>query len=166
MPKVSSRRKYKVYDSLRMALRRSKVENPGKVATLLLETFLERNGHLKADMVVEAKLCDKGKFSIWRDNLQKKKFIYFHYEGPGTPHRPGPKLNEYLNREKLTSSEIVVRSDLNQFPRKDEVPTKQEFQDMKERIEALEKAMKIEIQKNDPPYTDEKMEARLSIVKK
>ena len=162
MSKISSKRKYRVYDSLRMALKRAKVANPGKVATLLLETFLENNGFLKADMAIEAELCEKGKFGIWRDELQKKKFILFQYNGPGTPHRPGSKLNDYLNKEKLASCEIVIKSDLNQFPTKSEVDekfaTKQELEDLRKALEKM-------IEEFDPPYTEEKLEARLSVVK-
>ena len=165
MSRKPPQRKFKVYNSLRMTLSRSKIALPGKVATLLLEVFLEQNGFLKADMAVERGLCKKGEFSLWRDELQKKGFIFFQYEGPGTSHRPGSRLNEYLNKEKLANREIVVREDLNAFPKKDEVPSRQEFEEMKERMAALERAMQKEIEKNDPPFTMEKLQARLEIVK-
>ena len=155
-------RKFKVYNSLRMALGRSKVSKPGYVATLLLEVFLEQNGFLKADMAVERGICKKGEFSLWRDELQKKGFIFFQYEGPGTSHRPGPKLNEYLNKEKLANREIVVREDLEVFAKKQEIEekfvTREEFEKFKKALEKM-------IEDFDPPFTEEKLQARLEVVK-
>ena len=162
MTQKAQNRRYKVYNALNMSLRRAKIPKAGKVATLLLETFLEKNGYLRSDMVVEKGLCKKGEFTVWRDSLQKKGFLFFQYSGPGTAHRPGPKLNEHLNKEKLASCEIVVKSDLNQYPTKSEVEekfaTKQELEDLRKALEKM-------IEEFDPPYTEEKLEARLSMVK-
>ena len=157
--KTSGRQcKFKVYDSLRKSLSRAKVKNSGKVATLLLEVFLEQNGFLKADMAVERGLCKKGEFSLWRDDLQKKGFLFFQYEGPGTSHRPGSKLNEYLNKEKLGSREIVVREDLEVFAKKTDVISRKEFE---KKILELEIAIKNLINRIDPPCTEEKLQAEL-----
>ena len=164
MNKKDVKRKFKVYNALRMALGRSKISQPGKVATLLLEIFLEQNGFLKAAMVVERGLCKKGEFGVWRDYLQKKGFIFFQYDGPGTSHRPGAKLNEYLNKEKLASCEIVVKSDLTQFPKKNEVPSMKEFQALQKDVFELKDVVRKMIEEFEPPYTEEKLEARLSMV--
>ena len=113
-------------------------------------------------MVVERGICKKGEFSLWRDELQKKGFLFFQYEGPGTSHRPGPKLNEYLNKEKLANREIVVREDLEVFAKKADVVSRKEFE---KKILELEIAIKNLINRIDPPCTEEKLQAELQKAK-
>lgn len=157
--------KYKTYNALSLCLKKAGIKKQGTVATLLLDIFLKNDGALKAAHAIEKGLCKKGQFTSWRSKLEAKGFIKFNFiENHRSWYEPGLKLNKYLNREKIEHFELATKSDLNQFPRKEEVPTKQEFEAMKERIEALEKAMQKEIEKDDPPFNPDKLEARLRMV--
>ena len=72
------------WDRLRCALLRNKVLSPGKVSSVLLETFVEQNGKLRVSMCREKGLCLKtGEFYEWRRVLKEKDWLAYEADEEG-----------------------------------------------------------------------------------
>ncbi|MDQ3234285.1 MAG: hypothetical protein M3Q07_20955 [Pseudobdellovibrionaceae bacterium] len=123
--------KYSVYNAVSKKLKADGVEGDGVVATILLETFLERKGVLKAAHVYGKKTKGKkgqpGKiligdevgisFKDWRKNLENLGWIIYDEEFSNrtrrySDHQAGPKLIEYLNAERTRISEFATMDDI------------------------------------------------------
>lgn len=157
---------FKSYHGLLQALHRQKVMNPGIVATTLLEVFIHMNGDMKASFIQGKGLCEPGKFTEWRENLIKKGWLSYTI-GAYSRHQPGPKLIKYINKEKSFSCELASIPDVQNLVSKarEEMATKEELAQVKERVSLLEEAVKNMIEEFDPPVTEEKIQRRLKIVK-
>ena len=149
-------RKFAVYNALEVALRRCKIEKAGATSTLLLETFLEDGGRLKASKVYSRELCEEAHFMVWRKLLiQKEWLVWSESQADKGQYHPGKKLIPYINKEKIAQKEIVT---------KDEVPSKadfntlkQELSDTKNRVTTIEESMKsvyskLKLGEPDPPH--------------
>lgn len=112
-PCKAKERKFRHYNALEVALRRSGMKKAGAVATLLFELFLEDGSRLQSTRVVSHGICDEGCFTKWRDemikggwlvwsNNQSDKGIYF----------AGKLLIPYLNKERMATREIVSRDEV------------------------------------------------------
>lgn len=142
--------KYKVYNALRKRLKVDGIEGEGAVAKILLETFLERSGVLKASHVY-GKKTKKGEklagddvgisFKQWRKKLEDLGWIEYD-EAWATrtkrfsDHKPGYKLLEYINTEKARISELATTDDLRRV--QEEKADRSEVEELKAKIEALE----------------------------
>ena len=134
-----SRFKFRSYNALQLALRRSGVVNSGSVATLLLECFLENGGRLQATKVVCRGICEEGKFSLWREEMVKLDWLLWSAsQADKGIYFPGKRLNHYLNSEKIFSRDLVTRDDI--IPKED-IATKKELESVKNRLSVLEKAI-------------------------
>ena len=188
MSKTSTRRlrvfKYKTSDSLRKSLERSKYikalqkTKKTKIATLnladaLLEVFFDGRGWFGAHTSKEKNLIIGGSatHTDLRKALQDGEYIIVE-ERPTSNGRkpvlilPGKKLSHYINRENKIEGRAVAT--VNQV-----VETNSAVLDNKRRIERLEEeiayimeALKSHIEEFDPPFTEEKREARIRLVKK
>jgi hypothetical protein len=153
---MSAKRTFSSYQQVLMTMKRSNIKDPGVTATLLLETFVHRNGDLRATTVVHKGLCDEGKFIDWRDDLIKKGWLCYSI-GDYSKHTAGPKLVKYINKEKLVQSEIATMADVNVVDRK--------VTALQEEVSHLKKVVTQMIEEFDPPATTEKIEKRLKVVK-
>lgn len=147
-------RKFVVYKSLAEALRRSKVESSGTVATLLLECFVEDRGRLQASKVISRGLCEDGKFSYWRDEMVKHGWLAWNINQIDKgQYTPGKRLISYLNKEKFATKEIATRDEI---VTRDDVPSKEEFEALKDEVSKIKASMKeiyetLELGEPDPP---------------
>ena len=143
--------KFSQYENVRKALSRSGIKNQGAIATILLQTFVERNGKMKAEDVYAKKLCAPGKFKEWRKTLINKDWIIFELEDQKfSRYRPGRKLIPYLNREKLENQEIATKDDINRVA--------DTTDKIEHRLSALEKVVAGMMAKYDPPVTKDKLD--------
>ena len=147
-------RKFSTYMSLTVALRKAGVEQSGKTATLILEAFLEDGGRITASKVVARGVCKEGCFSSWRKQLIDKGWlIWSETQNDKGQYFPGKKLMSYVNKEKISSKEIITRDEI--LPRA-EAATKVELEAVKSQLDAIEQSMKkvydkLELGKTDPP---------------
>jgi hypothetical protein len=164
---MSKKRKFKSYNALSEALKRAKFVNYGGLTTILLECFLNNQGDLKASLVEARNLCEAGKFKIWRDELISKGWLNYTI-GDYSRHSPGAKLLKYINKEKSISSELASIPDVHYLvsKAKEEMATKEELTQVKERVTHLEKVVTQMIEEFDPPATKDKIEKRLKVVQK
>ena len=145
-------RKYKNYNALEIALRKSQTQYAGATATLLLECFLEDNGRLQASKVVARGICEEGSFSNWRNEMLKNGWlVWSQNQTDKGQYFAGKKLISYINKEKLSSREIVTR---------DEVASKNEVESLKERMNRIEEVVQELKKSMEPPDTEEKRKAR------
>lgn len=143
--------KYSVYNSLRKKLKEDGVIAEGVVANILLETFLERRGVLKAAHVY-GKKSKSGKhligdevgisFKQWRKNLQDLGWIEYDEDFAQrtkrySDHQAGYKLKEYLNKEKGKVAELATMDDIRDL--QSEKADRTELDELKARVDALEK---------------------------
>ena len=147
-------RKFSTYMSLTVALRKAGVEQSGKTATLILEAFLEDGGRITASKVVARDVCKEGCFSSWRKQLIDKGWLtWSETQNDKGQYFPGKKLMSYVNKEKISSKEIITRDEI--LPRA-EAATKVELEAVKSQLDAIEQSMKkvydkLELGKTDPP---------------
>lgn len=145
-------RKFSVYKALAEALRRAQVDSSGAVATLLLECFLEDNGRLQASKAIARRVCEEGSFSNWRNDMIKKGWlVWSQSQTDKGQYFAGKKLISYVNKEKISSKEIVTR---------DEAASKNEVENLKERMNRIEEVVQELKKAMEPPETDEKKKAR------
>lgn len=167
---LSTRRKFKTYMSLTVALRKQNFTTSGRLATLLLECFMEDGGRLLASQVVARGLCEEGFFHAWRDDMVKRGLLIWSVnQADKGQYYPGKKLVQYINKEKLASKEIVTRDDIipkESLATKDDLEkkadksdlekTKLQLQETQKRMEEIAVAVQ-EIQKAMiPPVTPKK----------
>lgn len=146
------KRTYGVYQPLRKALTRSGFAKAGALATLLLECFFEDDGRLQSTKVIAREICEDGKFSNWRDEMVKAGWIsWSHSQLDKGKYHPGKRLIPYINKEKMTSRELAT---------KDEVASKSELQDLKERMSRIEETVQELKKSMEPPETEEKRRTR------
>ena len=171
------------WDKLRKALARSDVRESGKVATVLLEVFLERGGKLKVTMCREKGFClESGEFSDWRYFLRDKSWLSYDSDREGKIARyyPGIKLAPYINREKQSRFEIATKNELDlvQTSLEIAIERKADKQDVEKKadrevvdglaseVSHLRKVVEALIEKYDPPVTKQKVDTALVLVKK
>ena len=146
---------YVNYDSLRKALKRNEIPHSGKVARLLLRTFVEANSDrfISADEVYELGLAVRRtptNFSKWRLDLCNSGWLRYSISAENGRHRktvyePGVKLLKYVRDEKLILKEPATTEELKRL----EIKFEKQLQD------ALGKIVQI----IDPPDTASKREA-------
>ena len=184
--KSALKRKYRFHttDNLRKSLERSKhikslqKSKKTKIATLnladaLLEVFFEGVGWFGAHTSKEKNLILGGNatHTDLRKALQDGGYIRVEERPTGNGRKPvlilpGKKLSRYVNIENKIEGRAVAT--VNQV-----VETNSAVLDNKKRIERLEEemayimeALKSHIEEFDPPFTEEKREARIRLVKK
>ena len=158
--------KYSVWNSVRQALARNKIAKSGNTATILLETFLEVNGKLRAAEVYKRGLCPEGKFYAWRKELCDKGWLVFELINNGKVARyyPGKKLVNYVNKEKELSYELASTKDLYEAERLAEARyvSKEKHERLEERVKSLEAAMDRVINILDPDTNEAKRQKYIS----
>ena len=158
--------KYSQWDNLRRALVRAKINGAGKVATVLLDTFLEVNGRLRAAEVYKKGLCSEGKFYEWRKTLCDKGWLVFDLTNNGKVARyyPGKKLVKYVNKEKELNYELASTRDLYEAERLAEARyvSKEKHERLEERVKSLEAAMDRVINILDPNTNEAKRQKYIS----
>jgi hypothetical protein len=148
-------RKFRTWNAVQLALKKSKLPNHGTTATLLLETFLENDGRLLASKVISLGLCEEGLFREWRKNFLDREWLkWSEAQTDKGQYYPGKKLLPYINKEKLLSKEIVTKDEVLS---KHEAATKAELQEVKERLSKVECGVeeiyrKLNLGEPDPPH--------------
>ena len=162
MKKRAGPRRFQQNEALRVALFRQKFALSGSISTVLLETFLENDGRILASKVVARGICEEGKFREWRKELIDKEWLkWSENQDDKGQYYPGKKLLPYINKEKLSSKEIVTKDEVLS---KNEAATKLELDDVKEklaktdeRLSKVENSMvtiykKLDLGEPDPPF--------------
>lgn len=137
------RRAYgKAGDRLRHALKGDGIANAPKVSTLLLDTFVKRNGVLKAAHAEDKGLCDEVSFKVWRKGLEDLGWIVYDEKHARlskryTDHIAGYKLLPFINDAKAALAEFATMDDIRslQVSKADRT----ELAELQGRVEALEK---------------------------
>jgi hypothetical protein len=177
-------RKYAIYKTLESSLRRDNIEKPGVVATLLLETFLEDGGQLRASKAIARDLCIEGRFSYWRKQMIEKRWLTWNSsQDHKGKYFSGEKLISYLNREKINSQNIFTEIELR--PLKESINSKADSSELtrmkkeldekdrsleakthalEKRTVQLERTVKRLIEVVDPPVTEEKIKNYLEVI--
>jgi hypothetical protein len=155
-------RTFKTYQILLNALKRAGVQNPGITSTTLLECFVYNQGQLRAAMVESRGLCAIGGFSAWRDDLIQKGWLNYTL-GQYSRHTPGAKLLNYINKEKMVSTQIATEESVFNVDCR--------VENLEHRVSLLEESIKKMIEEYDPPVTPAKVARHmpndhLKIVKK
>jgi hypothetical protein len=147
-------RKFNQYIAVSSALRRAKVLNYGMCATTLLEAFIEDSGRLTSSKVVSRGLCNEGEFSSWRRQLIENGWLLWsETQSDKGQYFPGKKLMPYVNKEKISSREIVTKDEV--LPRAD-AATRVELEEVRVKLNAIEDSMKkiyakLDLGEPDPP---------------
>ena len=150
--------KWNTHSALRMKLTRRKVKNPSKVASLLLEVFVDDqyDGKIRSKTLIDKGIIKKGNFTEWRKEMEAKDIL--SYKQDFKTHRywidAGKVILPFINEEKFHQSPIAT-----------EKFVKSELAEIKEEVALLKKAMKSFIEQYEPPYTEEKLETKLKLVK-
>jgi hypothetical protein len=130
--------KFVTWDALKMKLSRMKISNPGSLATLVLEAFLKDDGFIPSKRYYNSVFEVPGKnYTSWIHELKKNEILESFKEEDSKKSdwvrfKPGKVILPYINKEKIVSKEIAT---------KDEVPSKLDVQDLKERMCKMEEAM-------------------------
>ena len=154
MPNIN----WSCHKALRNKLSRRKVKHSGKVATLLLETFIDGryDGKIRSKTLIDKGIIKKGEFTEWRKEMEAKDIL--SYQQDFKTHRhwidAGKLILPFINEEKFYQSPIAT-----------EKFVKSELAEIKEEVALLKKAMKSFIEQYEPPYTEEKLETKLKLVK-
>jgi hypothetical protein len=130
----------------------------GALSSLILEAFLEDSGRITASKVVSRKLCNEGEFSVWRKQLIDKGWlVWSEVQTDKGQYFPGKKLMPYVNKEKISSKEIVTKDEVLS---RSEAATKVELQDLRARMNRIEEVVQDLQKAVAPPDTEEKRLAR------
>lgn len=149
-----SKRKYEVYGRLYSYLRRKKVKKPGKVATLLLDTFIYAGGDLRASTAVKMGICEENKFKQWVTTLSE--WIY-RDANLYTLYYPKGALLKYINEEKSHKISLASDKDVQELKqRSDRLEEKSDK--LEQRVGFLEKGMTDIINIIDPPSNKQKID--------
>ena len=140
--------RFKTYDPLRKALHRSGIQKAASTATVLLQTFVEADGKLRATDVYAKGLCKNGEFKVWRKALIDKGWLQFEVssEKSFSRYSPGHRLLQYVNREKAASKELATKDEMRAL----------EY-GIEKRLKSLEVALAGMIAEYDPPVTKKKL---------
>lgn len=145
-----TKRTYQGYDTCRKRLTRDGIKNPGKTASFLFDVFVAGTEKIIAENVVDRGLCGNlmGDFAFWRKQLVDKSWISPWSKSYG--HEPGAKLIRLVNKERTEMFSIATTRDVSEL--------KSEIDDLRKVVQSL-------IEDYDPPYTTEKEEKRLKLIK-
>lgn len=157
-------RKYGVYNALEIALRKSGVIAPGKVASLLLDSFLQNEGVITKYNVEKAGLCETEGFKTWREPLIKAGWLQYDFAyakaiKKGSIHQPGKLLIPYLNKEKMKSKELATQDDIRRVDYKiavNEQQNEMKLESLRSELDGVKELVKMIISRLDDPYTEEK----------
>ena len=140
--------------------------NYGACANLLLECFLEDGGRLQASKAVAKKVCEEGRFSVWRDEMVKSGWLLWSQtQNDKGQYFSGKKLMLYLNKEKIFSKEIATKDDV--IATRDEVADlRAQLNSHEERFTKIDEAVQELRRAVEPPDTDEKRKAREKIAER
>ncbi|KAB8035817.1 hypothetical protein GCL60_16440 [Silvanigrella paludirubra] len=160
-------RKFKTYQNLLMYLKRKKIENSGKVATFLLDTYVnspleKRDGEFvlifKHDLELAGILDKKEKFEDWRDLMIKRGILNwrvrpndYQFINNKNYFAPSESLTTYINKEKISSSTVATMDDVGKL--KSEVDELKIA--LKETNRKIEKVAEFVLHQN-PPDTPER----------
>ena len=111
---VKPQRKYQTYHALFNRLRRLKIPKAGKLATLLLDTFIGQQGKLYAESVELSDLLSPNEtFKEWRKKLVRLGVLKFTLKHGKTgskyaSYEPGIKIISLIDKERRTRANEPV----------------------------------------------------------
>lgn len=159
-------------------LYRSKYKGHGIIARLLFEAFIFEDGNVNSDWFVREKACTKGAFTKLRDRLIDDQWVHFREDSKR--YFPGVRLKPYLDAFRDLKSASLAdieamdvkkadRSELRDLDNKkadksEFAEVKDEVQDLKARMNAIEYSVSQMIPANEPPDTPEKQKARADAI--
>ena len=159
---------YTQWDNLRKALKNSNIEPNGKIATILLDCFINLDGKMRVQLFREKGLCKEGgQFYAMRKLLKSKGWLEYDNDDSGRliGYYPGKKLIKYINREKSSQFELATKDEIDALAVNVELKEsalKGEIERLNERMSKAERAIFALINKCDPPGTMDKLEKALS----
>lgn len=162
----TKRRKFLTYMPLTMALRKSGVKAPGKVATLLLEAFVLHDGRIIASHVYSKNICEEKQFREWRRELIEKSWLtWTEVQLDKGLYYPGKKLIPYINKEKAEIKIIATQDSVENLrvDLKRDIDTKadkSELQDLKAKMNEIAEAVQNLQKASTPPDDDAKKKMR------
>ena len=160
-------KKYTVYNALRLSLGRNNFVNPSKLATYLLNVFVDGKGKIRSSEVYSLGLCDSDEkeFKEWRKLLSDEGWIEFTIESNRyIQYRAGKKLLKYINKEKFQTRELATKDDLlnhtmpleEKLDQKADKETVEELFATKEEVEELRATLNRVVNIIDPPDSPQK----------
>lgn len=148
-------RTFKCYQKLYKAISRNKekIDKPGKMATLFLETFLHNNGSITRSKLETRKLIEEGQtMEQWRNPLIRDGWIVFEQGKGYQRYYPGQNLISYINEEKMSSMEIATTKDVQSCDEQ----IRKELKELRDEFSAMKQMVGEIITEKDPPWTEEK----------
>jgi thymidylate synthase len=159
-------RKYRCYKLLSQALDRDGVKYPGKVATLLLDTFINGNRKIyRQDLETREILTKTESFLTWRTEITQRHWLIFEQQEKHSIYSPGPKLLKFLNKEKLGSKEVATIDDLLKVNNENKeilqtktVATVDQLEELRAELEKYKHGLRVAIERWNPPHDEDKEE--------
>lgn len=138
-----------------------RIPNPGKVAGLLIETFLDHDGILKAITVENKGLCEKNGFMKWKEPLVAKGWLVYEH-GSYSKHMPGAMMNKHLNKYNFENELLATKKDVDRVAfTVDEHNIK--FNEIQKKFDEYESLIKKIGDMVDPPYDGREDEVKTNL---
>lgn len=161
---VGKTRKYGCYKTLSQALSRDEITHPGKVATLLLDTFVLGDRKIyRKDLETRQILKETDSFKTWRSEICQKHWLVFEHSDIQSTYAPGMKLIKFINREKMHSREIASLKDIVQVNEENKkilktktVATVDQLEELRAELEKYKHGLRAAIERWNPPHDEEK----------
>lgn len=170
----------KAFSNAKIVHKISEYKSPGILARILLEAFLFEDGDINSDWFVREKVCTKGSFTKLRDRLIKDQWLHFREDSKR--YFPGVRLKPHLDVIRESKAATLAdmeamdakkadRSDLDDLDarkadKSEFAEVKDEVQDLKARMNAIEFSVSQMIPANEPPDTPEKQKVRADALAK
>ncbi len=131
---------------------------PSKLASLFLDCFLTFERKICSETVVGLKLCEKGKFTEWRNEQKRLGNLDWdstHVGGPNIRHdyKAGKSITHYMRKVGEDNDLMASKGYVDQY-----VDQKVDLvrDELNQKIESLQALVGIIVEKYDPPGTPEK----------
>jgi thymidylate synthase len=159
-------RTYGCYKTLSQALSRDGIKYPGKVATLLLDTFVHGNRKIyRTDLETRKILNKTDSFTTWRTGLTHRHWLIFEQQDKYSSYSPGPNLVKFVNKEKLRSNEIASFDDIPKVNDENKeilmtktIATVDQLEELRAELEKYKNGLRVAIERWNPPHDEEKEE--------
>lgn len=162
MSKSGVGRKRSCYKALTQDLTRDSIKYPGKVATYLLDVFVDGDGKIYKDHLIDRGIIkENGKtvFTQWRSDLIDKGWINFESNQKFTRYSPGRELLKHINTEKLKYHTIATIKQVHFIT--DGIAD--QLAELNKKFELHDKAIEMIIELLDPPCDPEKKNTYLKL---
>lgn len=138
---------WKTHRAMRLKLLRMKIPHPGSLSTLLLESFLEKEGVIPSRVYYGSEHEVKGKkYQKWIDELVLAEVIE-PFKSPDSVRKgdewvkfkPGKIIREYINKEKFHQYEMASMMDLHHLDQRK--ADRSELEETRAKLEETNRAL-------------------------